>query len=196
MKRIMKCQRCNKNEATTHLTKIINGYKEEIHLCSECAAQSDEYNDIKSDMNVGLSDFLLGLIGGNKKKPVQVQETEKMMDVCPTCNMTYSQFLKSGKLGCGDCYSVFGQRLLRPIKQIHGTFEHTGKVPVRGGGDVVTAKKISKLESELNAAVLKQDFENAAKIRDEIAELKKSYADSENNNNNKDNNSDNKQKEV
>lgn len=193
----MKCQRCNKNEATTHLTGIINGYKEEIHLCSECAAQSDEYNDIKSDMNVGLSDFLLGLIGGNKKKPAQVQEAEKMMDVCPTCNMTYSQFLKSGKLGCGDCYSVFGQRLLRPIKQIHGTFEHTGKVPVRGGGDVVTAKKISKLESELNAAVLKQDFENAAKIRDEIAELKKSSVVSENNkDSNSDNNSESNQKEV
>ena len=33
-------------------------------------------------------------------------------------------------------------------------------------------KKITKLESELNAAVLKQDFETAARLRDEIKDLK------------------------
>ena len=34
--------------------------------------------------------------------------------------------------------------------------------------------KISKLESELNAAVMKQDFETAAKLRDEIKSMKAS----------------------
>ena len=88
--------------------------------------------------------------------------------------MTFSDFLNTGKLGCGDCYSAFRNRLIRPIKQIHGTYEHTGKVPVRGGGNVVREKKISKLESELNAAVMKQDFETAAKLRDEIKSMKAS----------------------
>ena len=168
----MKCQKCNKREATTHLTRIVNGYKEELHLCSECAAHSQEYEDMKADMNVGFSDFLLGLIGGNKKKQAAaISPTEQNTDVCPTCHMTFSDFLNTGKLGCGDCYSAFRNRLIRPIKQIHGTYEHTGKVPVRGGGNVVREKKISKLDSELNAAVMIQDFETAAKLRDEIKSM-------------------------
>ena len=99
----MKCQKCNKREATTHLTRIVNGYKEELHLCSECAAHSQEYEDMKADMNVGFSDFLLGLIGGNKKKQAAaISPTEQNTDVCPTCHMTFSDFLNTGKLGCGD----------------------------------------------------------------------------------------------
>ena len=74
----MKCQKCNKREATTHLTRIVNGYKEELHLCSECAAHSQEYEDMKADMNVGFSDFLLGLIGGNKKKQGSYRHREKV----------------------------------------------------------------------------------------------------------------------
>ncbi|MDO5311271.1 MAG: UvrB/UvrC motif-containing protein [Clostridia bacterium] len=167
----MKCQKCGKREATTHMTKIINGYKEEMHLCSECAAESAEYKSMKSDMNVGIGDFLLGIIGGNKNKQA-AGLSEHNSDVCPTCHMTYADFLNTGKLGCGDCYTAFESRLMRPIRQIHGTCEHVGKVPVRGGGGVVLSKKISKLEEQLNAAVLKQDFETAAKLRDEIKDLK------------------------
>ena len=31
----MKCQKCNKNEATTHYTQIINGKKTEYYLCED-----------------------------------------------------------------------------------------------------------------------------------------------------------------
>ena len=33
----MRCQHCNQNEATTFIKRNINGHKEELHLCSECA---------------------------------------------------------------------------------------------------------------------------------------------------------------
>ncbi len=35
----MRCEHCNEREATTHIKKIINGNKTELHLCSECAAE-------------------------------------------------------------------------------------------------------------------------------------------------------------
>lgn len=164
----MKCQKCNKREATMHMTKIINGHKAEYYLCSECASASQEYNEIKSKMDFGIGDFLSGMFSGGKHTPI----VDTTTDVCPTCNMHYSEFLKRGKLGCGDCYSVFSGRLKRPIKQIHGSAEHIGKIPKRCGGELIFEKKISKLEADLNAAVLKQDFETAAKLRDEINEMK------------------------
>ena len=167
----MKCQKCGKKEATAHITKIVNGYKEEMHLCSECASYSAEYKEMKSNMNFGISDFLTGMFTGGKQSAIGGERTS---DICPICHMPYSEFLKKGKLGCGDCYSAFNAKLRRPLKQIHGTFEHIGKVPKRIGGNLLVGKKIASLESELNAAVLRQDFESAAKLRDEIKELKNS----------------------
>ncbi len=164
----MKCEKCGKKEATTHVTKIVNGYKEEHHLCSDCAAGLKEYKEMKSGMNFGIGDFLTGMISGGK----QAANAERTADRCPTCNMGYDEFLKSGKLGCGDCYTTFKARLQRPVKQIHGTVEHIGKAPKRGGGGVMLGRRISALEAELSAAVLRQDFEMAAKLRDEIRDLK------------------------
>ena len=92
--------------------------------------------------------------------------------VCPVCGMPFDDFLRKGRLGCGECYSAFRGRLERPLKQIHGTCEHVGKVPSRMGGTLKRDRQIAHLESELNAAVLKQEFEKAAELRDRIKELK------------------------
>ncbi len=165
----MKCEKCGKKNATTHITKIVNGYKEEHFLCSDCASKSNEYKEMKSSMNYGIGDFLTGMFTGGSHSSIGGDQGG---DVCPVCHMPYDEFLKKGKLGCGDCYCTFATRIKRPLKQIHGTYEHIGKVPKRGGGDLIVGKKISALEAELNSAVLKQDFETAAKLRDEIKALK------------------------
>ena len=44
----MYCEVCKKNPATIHYTKVVNGLKEEKHLCEECAAklkQNGEFAD-------------------------------------------------------------------------------------------------------------------------------------------------------
>ncbi len=165
----MKCDKCKKREATTHLTRIVNGYKEEYHLCSECAANSSKYSEIKNGINLGIGSFLPGIFSGKQQGSF---EGDIDTDICPTCNMPYSEFLKKGKLGCGDCYLTFKNRIKRPIKQIHGTFEHIGKAPKRGGEVIMLDKKIANLEAEMYTAVQKQDFEAAARLRDEIKALK------------------------
>ena len=35
----MHCQICNKNEATIHLTEIVDGMRSEMHICEHCAAE-------------------------------------------------------------------------------------------------------------------------------------------------------------
>ncbi|GIW48848.1 MAG: hypothetical protein KatS3mg079_324 [Caloramator sp.] len=40
----MLCQRCNQKDANVHITKVINGVKTELHLCDECAKQSEDVN--------------------------------------------------------------------------------------------------------------------------------------------------------
>lgn len=165
----MKCQNCQSREATRHITEIINGKKQELHLCSECAAASKEFQAMKHSMDFGIGDFLGGIFGG---KPKNLNgESSPTSTVCPDCKMPFEEFLQKGRLGCGTCYSVFRNRLERPLRQIHGTCEHVGKVPAKRGGALRLDRQIAKLEAELNAAVMRQEFEDAAKLRDQIREL-------------------------
>ena len=55
-----------------------------------------------------------------------IQHTELK---CPLCGHTYSDFRKSGKLGCGECYNTFRAPLSVTLKQIHQNPVHKGKVP-------------------------------------------------------------------
>lgn len=167
----MKCQKCQAREATNHITEIINGQKMELHLCAECASQSEEFQGLKSGFDFGIGDFLGGIFGG-KQKSVGGEAVLKAGGVCPVCGMPFEDFLRMGRLGCGECYSVFRHRLERPLRQIHGTCEHVGKVPARKGGALRRDRQLSRLEAELNAAVLKQEFEKAAELRDQINDLR------------------------
>ena len=40
----MLCEKCNKNPATVHVTKIINNNNTELHLCEDCARERDDFN--------------------------------------------------------------------------------------------------------------------------------------------------------
>ncbi len=167
----MKCQKCQLREATNHITEVINGQKMELHLCAECAAQSEEFQDMKAGFDFGIGDFIGGIFGGKQK--TLSNDVAKQTMVCPGCGMPFEDFLHKGRLGCGECYSVFRGRLERPLRQIHGTCDHVGKIPSRIGGELQRSRQIAKLENELSSAIAKQEFERAAELRDQIKELQK-----------------------
>lgn len=166
----MKCQKCNKNEATTQFTQIINGKKTEYFLCSECAEKSMNLESFKIGFDNDFNNFFSGFFG-NSYLPQQ-GFTSAANDICKSCQMTFNEFLKGGRLGCPDCYETFSSRLLRPLKQLHGSSQHTGKVPERMGGELKVTRKIEKLENELKQAVSDQNFEKAAELRDKIKDLR------------------------
>ena len=104
---------------------------------------------------------------------------------CPTCGMTYKEFVQDGRFGCADCYNTFGLLINNSIKKIQGNNSHTGKKP-RFLGDkkihadmVADAKKRQSLQEQLEIcqakqkeAVLEEDYEKAAYYRDEIKKIK------------------------
>ena len=173
----MKCQKCGEREATTHVKKVINGYKQEYYLCADCAQEAGLMNF--QNMDFGIGNFLSGIFGGDKKLQSGEPEILKGASVCPTCGMRIQEFLDGGKLGCSDCYDAFRGRLVRPLRQIHGACEHVGKVPQRRGGALKRSRQIANLEADLNKAVMEQNFEQAAKLRDQIRDLKNEQKDSE-----------------
>nr|WP_243240466.1 UvrB/UvrC motif-containing protein [Clostridium cibarium] len=97
-----------------------------------------------------------------------LDKTKKIEIVCKNCGLTYSQFKKSGQLGCSKCYESFNDLLSPRIKRIQGDLEHVGKIPVREGNEVIQRKRIKKLKEDLQKAVIKEEYERAAVLRDEI----------------------------
>jgi protein arginine kinase activator len=87
--------------------------------------------------------------------------------------MTYSQFSKLGRFGCSSCYKYFNDRLDPLFKRVHGSTVHTGKVPVRVGGQIRTKRQIEDLKRHLQDSINQEEFEHAAQLRDQIRELER-----------------------
>ena len=119
----MKCQLCNKNEATVHLTEIINNKVSKLHICEHCAKAKGQ----EMETHFGLSDLLAGLADFN----LPTQENKKTEIKCKVCGFSLSDFEKEGRLGCPGCYASFKEELLPLLKRIHGSTRYMGKVPLK-----------------------------------------------------------------
>ena len=170
----MMCQNCNKKPATVHWTKIVNNKKTEVHLCEVCAKESDQI-ELDIEQNFPLQSFLTGLMNYDKANKNADHGNFTLPDQakcqCGTCGLTYQQFGKMGRFGCSECYERFGDQLKPMLKRIHGSTEHSGKVPKRSGGTLRVKRKIAELKEKLQRCIHREEFERAAEIRDEIKQL-------------------------
>ena len=98
--------------------------------------------------------------------PVYRQEAR-----CKKCGMTYSEFQKSGRLGCAGCYEAFESPIETTLRRIHGNAEHRGKVPETACEGISKKKKIEKLKADIAKAVAAEDYETAANLHKELKKL-------------------------
>lgn len=160
----MLCDVCKKNPATVHLTEIIDEQMNELHLCEDCA----RHKSAAMEQQFGLSDLLAGMADFEKPD----KDEENIAAKCPNCNLTYADFKKIGRLGCGECYNAFRKYLAPLLKRIHGSNQHVGKSPL------LKEKTISRpgrkktdldgLKAEMQKAIQREDFEEAARLRDQV----------------------------
>ena len=162
----MVCNICGKNQATVHLTEIIDDQITELHLCEECAQKKGA----QMESHFGLSDLLAGLADLG----TQFNKTKTDIKLkCPKCGLTYEDFKKVGRLGCGECYTAFKEALVPLLKRIHGSTQHCGKSPKKIARIVKARNELEVLKEKLQKSIQKEDFEEAAKLRDKIREIEK-----------------------
>lgn len=166
----MLCQNCGKNEATTHIKRVVNGDTTGTHLCTECAKHLG-YGDMFTGFGLSLEDFFGGFLGDTAEKL-----TSPAQEQCPRCANTFSDIVSSGKMGCSECYRTFYDKLLPSIQRIHGRIKHSGKsappeVQEAPSVENNTENLIEELKTQLAKAVENQEFEQAVVIRDKIKEL-------------------------
>lgn len=164
----MLCERCNKNDATVHVTKLVNGIKKEIHMCEECA-KLKETIDFETPFTT--NNFLANLIDSVQSSPLKVNYIRTT--TCSKCGMNYGKFKQSGRLGCDECYRTFEEKLFPLIKRVHGYENHTGKVPKRASNAIPMKREIIQLQKELEEVVNRQAFERAVELRDRIRYLER-----------------------
>ncbi|MGE5627751.1 MAG: UvrB/UvrC motif-containing protein [Solirubrobacterales bacterium] len=167
----MLCERCKKNEATYHITKIIDNVKQELNLCEKCTKESAEIGFIgKFDLYSPLS--FQNLISGLMEYISQPGEVEKAQELnCSNCGMPYNEFKKNGYLGCSECYISFENEINPVIKRVQGNLKHTGKIPRRIGKDIISKNEVDNLKILLHRAIESEEYEKAAEIRDQIKKI-------------------------
>lgn len=165
----MLCQNCGKKEATTHIKRIVNGEPTELHLCTACAEHLG-YADVFSGIGFNLGSLLRNFFPEFTGLPTGEIKVEE--ERCPTCGCTFQDIVRTGMMGCADCYNTFYDKLKPSLYRIHGRASHVGKMS--SSYDAVSARKdrIRDLNEQMKEAVDTQNFERAAEIRDEIKELK------------------------
>ncbi len=159
----MLCDICGKNEATVHLTEIINDQVTKLHLCEGCAKEKGA----EMEEHFGLSDLLAGLSDLGAGLEPEMTESVK----CANCGLSYQNFRKTGRLGCSECYEAFKKQLGPILKRIHGTDRHIGKVPLKSGKVLNEMNVLQELRQRMEKAIQFEEFEEAARLRDEIKKL-------------------------
>lgn len=176
----MVCMICKENEAKVHLTQVVGGKLKKVDLCEKCAKEKG----VDDPMGFSLADLLMGLgAGQGLAQGITGSET-----ACPKCGFTQADFKKSGRLGCAECYQHFAEGLESMLKGMHKGLRHTGKTPGLQrqkaaqalhkkledalAAEAAAANRIQKLQKRIEIAVANEDYEQAARLRDEIKALR------------------------
>ena len=183
----MLCDNCGKRQANVMYSENINGVKKELHLCEECSQKLGigKMNfTIPTDFSSLFGDVMEGFTT-SEFMPL-FQEMKEIR--CEQSGATFDDIVNSGKLGCGNCYSLFEEKLAPILKRIQGNVQHVGRLGKITPNEVEGVKKdvnkaihqttetsqlnnnreIETLQEKLKQAIKEERYEDAAKIRDEI----------------------------
>ncbi|MCK4304063.1 MAG: UvrB/UvrC motif-containing protein [Candidatus Eisenbacteria sp.] len=168
----MKCQNCHVAEATVHVKEVKNDKVTELHLCEKCAREKGFH----SMMEIGKLSIASQMVW--MAENLYPEGSHRVGQVqCTECGLKYSEFLKTGRLGCPSCYGAFGAQLKQVMRRIHGSVRHVGKAPGKNGAQFERRRQIQKLHEDLELAIEREEYEKAAVIRDEIRKVESTAAD-------------------
>lgn len=160
----MKCMKCKINDATIYYEENINGVINKFALCPNCA----NYEGIGSDNIIKGFNLMTEFYDINQFS----HGNKNVQNTCPYCGSTFEEIIHSGMMGCPKCYSVFESELRPTLRRIHGNAVHVGRKPYKNNVNNKDSNsfKLDKLRDELNDAIIAEEYEKAAEIRDLIRE--------------------------
>ncbi len=163
----MNCDSCHNANATIYLTQLVEGKMQKVNLCEQCA----DDKGVTDPTGFALADLLEGTGTESINQPaIEAEGDEK----CDFCGFTQTDFKKTGRFGCSQCYQVFRTGLDNLLEAMHRNTIHRGKSPenfIDPSPDSGSPLNISELHDLLDEAVNVENYEEAARLRDSIAKL-------------------------
>ena len=178
----MLCDNCQKNEATIHIKRVVEGKVRAIHLCADCAKEQEEQGAVGA-LGFNLAEVLFNIAGLRDIVPPEPETEEETVEdsgsdttfCCPDCGWTMEKLRQSnGKLGCSECYRSFAVVIHDAFSRMQRGKIHMGKKP----GDTrpfqtraALQLEIARCKKELSELVRREEYERAAVCRDKLNEL-------------------------
>lgn len=148
------------------LTQIVNGQVTDLVLCAECARKKGLFDPqtltfsekfFPEEFKKRVDDIVRELTEGADLSAAPQTEHD-VLTHCPACGFTLDAFRKTGRFGCPDCYTVFAREL-------------ETELPAAADDAPAPADERRELEEQLRAAISREDYEQAAALRDRLRTL-------------------------
>jgi len=168
----MECDVCGKDNASIFLTQVIEGKVQKVNLCEDCAAQKGVTDPTGFD--------LAELLKGMGEESVQSKSSRGL--ICEACGFSQSDFKKTGRMGCSQCYQVFADSLEGLLSAMHRGNSHVGKIPrfLQFESKQQQLDEIESLQKRLAESIEQENYEEAARLRDALRQLESKTVQTEN----------------
>jgi protein arginine kinase activator len=160
--RPLECSECRK-PVSVHYTEIVGNLFTHTCMCSECPQLQRK------------------LKGTSHEEVLAVTGKGTAGIVCGECGTTLDNFRVSHRVGCSNCYEVFGdlivEEMLRSNKISSSITKRKKSVPLHVGRTPGETQEISPslrliaLNEALEETLQREDYEQAAWLRDQIKAL-------------------------
>ena len=148
------CTECKK-PCTLFITLVAGGKAMTYSCCAHCPSS------MTSPLAGSLPSQILGI-----KLDIPMP---KIQGSCPSCGFRWADFERTHRIGCPQCYEAHTQDLLPTLSRIQPGISHSGRRPQPSEMDL--KNRLQKAKDELAQAVKNEEFETAAALRDQIAQL-------------------------
>lgn len=186
----MLCSNCRKREVEILVKQVVNNEVRNLNLCRVCA---EEMGFISPDIPSITISFSLGEADSPDSKKLlrpKLERKDSQYDLltCASCGTKYSEFRISKLLGCPACYESFRFPLGAFLQKEQGAESHwvgseafTGiKVYEEISREIGRTRErvrnerelhISRLKREMADAVLREEYERAAELKNKLRPL-------------------------
>ncbi|GAB4191729.1 MAG: hypothetical protein Tsb0015_13730 [Simkaniaceae bacterium] len=165
--RPIECSNCKRPIKIIYKEVNQNGLSE-IHMCDECPILQYKLQGSQSSPE-----------GSPEEKAEEINGLH-----CGACGTSYDAIHAGNPLGCSECYVIFEDLITRELitadkigSRVHPTVEmksssplHIGKSPNQPK-EVALSKRLQELNEALNDALKRENYEQAAWLRDQIKEI-------------------------
>ena len=165
----MLCEKCHQREAVVKFTQVIGNKKTTLNLCKVCAEKEGLTNPML-DISKVFGKLIVAVLSEHLISELDQHSDEGDKGrVCSGCGLSWADFMKTGRLGCPQCYDTFMEELKVLTRRIHGSNKHIGnRLPVQIGEK---KESVISLKRKLQDAIKKEEYELAAELRDRIREI-------------------------